>query len=274
MNTSDVYGATDKLSDTILEVVATRLEARGKFQSFQKMMKEYLNAMNIDSAKTVLDLGCGTGVATRGIIHRTNFSGTITGIDLSSYLVEVAKQLSEEDVENGRIFFRTGDTRSLEIPDETFDAVVAHTLISHVDDPLAALKEATRIVKKGGMIGIFDGDYASLTFSHEDPIEGKKYDEAIIKALITNPWVMRQMPRFLRDAGLDIIKSFSYIIADYGKIDFWTPAIESFRKLIPHSGTMTDEQINTWADHRLKESEDSVFFGACNYYSYVAKRPW
>jgi len=84
---------------------------------------------------------------------------------------------------------------------------------------------------------------------------------------------MRQMPRFLRDAGLDIVKSFSYIIAEYGKVDFWTPAIESFRKLIPHSGTMTDEQINTWADARLKESEDGVFFGACNYYSYIAKRP-
>jgi ubiquinone/menaquinone biosynthesis C-methylase UbiE len=273
MSTFDVYGVTDQLSDSILEVVATRLEDRGKFQSFQKMMKEYLDAMNIDSAKTVLDLGCGTGVATRGIIHRNNFSGTITGIDLSSYLVEVAKQLSEEDVENGRIFFRTGDTRSLEIPDETFDAVIAHTLISHVDNPLSALKEASRIVKKGGMIGIFDGDYASLTFSHEDPRKGKEYDEAIVKALITNPRVMRQMPRFLRDASLDIIKSYSYIIADYCKVDFWTPAIESFRKLIPHSGTMTEEQINTWADARLKESEDGVFFGACNYYSYVAKRP-
>ena len=76
MSTFDVYGATDKLSDTILEVVATRLEARGKFQSFQKMMKEYLDAMNIDTAKTVLDLGCGTGVATRGIIHFLTLSPT------------------------------------------------------------------------------------------------------------------------------------------------------------------------------------------------------
>jgi ubiquinone/menaquinone biosynthesis C-methylase UbiE len=274
MSTFDVYGATDKLSDAILEVIATRLEARGKFQSFQKMMKEYLDVMSIDSAKTVLDLGCGTGVATRGIIQRKNFSGTITGIDLSSYLVKVANQLFEEDVKNGRVVFRTGDTRRLEIPDESFDAVVAHTLISHVDDPLATLKEAARIVMKGGMIGIFDGDYASLTFSHEDPIKGKEYDEAIIKALISNPRVMRQMPRFLRDAGLDIVKSFSHIIADYSKADYYTPAIESFRKLVPQSGTMTDEQINTWADARLEESEAGVFFGACNYYSYIAKRPW
>jgi hypothetical protein len=36
---------------------------------------------------------------------------------------------------------------------------------------------------------------------------------------------------------------------------------------------MTAEVINQWVDARLQESEDGVFFGASNYYGYVAKRP-
>ena len=68
------------------------------------------------------------------------------------------------------------------------------TLISHVERPAAVLAEIARIAKPGGSIGIFDGDYASLTFGHPDPDQGKRDDEALIAAIVTNPRVMRQMP--------------------------------------------------------------------------------
>ena len=273
MSAFDVYGMTDKLDSTLLSAIATRLEARGNHPFFQKMMHEYLDAMDIDTAQRVLDLGCGTGVATRGIVGRDSFSGRVIGIDLSPHLVEVARQLSNQEGKGTQVEFQAGDSRKLELPDTRFDAVVAHTLVSHVDDPLVVLKEAVRLVKPGGMVGIYDGDYASLTFSHENPAKGKDYDEAIQQAVITNPRVMRQMPRLLRQAGLEIVTSFSYILAETGKADFWVPALESFRKLIPQSGIMTAEEINQWVDARLQESKDGVFFGASNYYAYVAKRP-
>lgn len=169
--------------------------------------------------------------------------------------------------------FRAGDTHSLDLPDRAFDAVVAHTLVSHVDDPLAVVKEAARAVKPGGMVGIFDGDYASLTFSHADPGRGKADDEALITAAVTSPRVMRQMPRLLCAAGLEPVAFFPYILAEVGKADFWLSGIESFRRLIPRAGVMSEEEAGAWADARLNDSEDGVFFGASNYYSYVAKRP-
>jgi hypothetical protein len=58
-----------------------------------------------------------------------------------------------------------------------------------------------------------------------------------------------------------------------GKADFWVPALESFRKLLPQSGVMTGEEANAWVDARLQESAEGVFFGASNYYSYAARRP-
>lgn len=273
MSAFDVYGMTDRLDSTLLDAIATRLEARGNHPFFQEMMHEYFDAMDIDSAQNVLDLGCGTGVAARGIVGREAFSGKVTGIDLSSHLVKVARQLSNQEGKGAHIEFLAGDSRKLELSDAQFDAVIAHTLVSHVDDPLAVLREAARLVKPGGMVGIYDGDYASLTFSHEDPAKGKQFDEAIQQAVITSPRVMRQMPRLLREAGLEIVTSFSYILAEMGKADFWVPALESFRKLIPQSGVMTSEEINQWVDARLQDSEDDVFFGASNYYGYVSKRP-
>lgn len=273
MSSFDAYAMTDKLNPAVLDVIITRLEARGKHPRFQQMLHDYFSAMHLDAMQCVLDLGCGTGVAARALAQHPSFTGQLTGIDVSPYLIAAAQRFSEEAGTGERIAFQVGDSRRLDLPDEQFDAVIAHTLVSHVDDPLAVLKQAARLVKPGGWAGIFDGDYASLTFSHAEAAKGKAYDEALQQAIITQPRVMRQMPRLLREAGLALVTSFSYILAEMGTADFWVPALESFRKLLPQSGVMTGEEANAWVDARLQESAEGVFFGASNYYSYVARRP-
>ena len=63
----DPFRITDKLEDVLLDVMVSRFEARGNHPFFQKVLQEYLDAMRIDAAATVLDMGCGTGVAARTI---------------------------------------------------------------------------------------------------------------------------------------------------------------------------------------------------------------
>jgi ubiquinone/menaquinone biosynthesis C-methylase UbiE len=270
--TRDVYAITDKLNDALLRVVATRLEARGRHLRFQEMLTEYLDAMNIDTARTVLDIGCGTGVAARAIARRKGFTGKVTGVDLSAGLVQVAEGLSVAERVSERIQFVVGDTRRLDVPDEGFDAVVAHTVVSHVDDPLVVVKEAARVVRRGGTVGIFDGDYASMTFDHPNPAKGKYYDEALISAVVTSPRVMRQMPRLLSEAGLELTVSFQHVLAEIGRADFWLSALDSFRNLIPKAGALSEEEAAGWVNGLLEDSRKGVFFGACNYFSYVATR--
>ena len=172
-----------------------------------------------------------------------------------------------------RIDFRVGDTHSLDLGAGEFDAVVAHTLISHVERPAAVLAEIVRITKPGSSIGIFDGDYASLTFGHSDPDQGKRDDEALIAAIVTNPRVMRQMPVLVQDAGLELVASFPHVLAEVGNADFWLPAIESFRKLMPTAGAMTAAEANAWGDRLTQALESGLFFGASNYYGYVLRKP-
>ena len=73
MKTIDVYRSTNELDDATLDVMVTRLESRGKHPRFVEMMRDYLDAMEIDSADSVLDLGGGTGVAARAIQARYLF---------------------------------------------------------------------------------------------------------------------------------------------------------------------------------------------------------
>jgi ubiquinone/menaquinone biosynthesis C-methylase UbiE len=237
------------------------------------MLRDYLDCMEIERAGKVLDVGCGTGVAARAIASRKGFSGAVLGIDLSAYLIEAAKGLSEDEGLGDEIDFQVGDTQSLNLEDQAFDAVVAHTLLSHVGDPFTVLREVKRVVKPGGLVGIFDGDYASVTFEQENQEKAKADEEIIISAVITQPRVMRQLPRLAKSVGLELVKSFPYVLAEVGQADFFVPAIESFRKLLPKSGAMAEQEAETWADMILKTSEDGTFFGASNYYGYVLRCP-
>jgi hypothetical protein len=87
------------------------------------------------------------------------------------------------------------------------------------------------------------------------------------------PRVMRQMPRLLSEAGLEIIASFQHVVADIRRAHFWLSALEAFRKLVPKAGAMSEEEAAVWINGRLEDSRNGVFFAACNYYSYVVRRP-
>ena len=115
MGTVDVYRITNQLDDATLDVLLTRLEARGKHPRFADMLREYLDAMAIDSARSVLDLGCGTGVAARAIACRPSFSGRITGIDRSPHLIGAAARLAHEEGLAAKVDFRIGDSHTLEL---------------------------------------------------------------------------------------------------------------------------------------------------------------
>jgi hypothetical protein len=83
---------------------------------------------------------------------------------------------------------------------------------------------------------------------------------------------MRQMPGLLREAGLSLVQVFPTVVAEIGCADFWVPLIEALRRLVPQSGVMDEATVNAWADARLQESTEGTFFGASNFYAYVARR--
>jgi SAM-dependent methyltransferase len=108
MGALDPFRMTDKLDDALLDVLVARFEVRGNHWYFRKVLGEYLDAMQIDSARTVLDMGCGTGVAARAI------AGRVTGIDLSPYLVSATRRLAAKEGLAAWFEFRSGHTRGLD----------------------------------------------------------------------------------------------------------------------------------------------------------------
>jgi hypothetical protein len=112
-----------------------------------------------------------------------------------------------------------------------------------------------------------------MTFALDDPVRSKRYDEALINAVVTSPRVMRQMPHLIRQAGLEMVRTFPYVMAEVGEGDFWLSAIDSFEKLAPKSGVMSEAEATSWANALHEAPDEGVFLSASNYYTYIARRP-
>ena len=69
--------------------------------------------------------------------------------------------------------FVSGDGRELPFEDGSFDAVVCHTSLCHIPGPDAVLAEAHRMTAEGGLLAVFDGDYATTTVAtaEADPLQ-------------------------------------------------------------------------------------------------------
>ena len=253
-----------------LERFVERLEFRARDPTFSAYRDEYLALVDLPHAAAVLDLGCGTGVVARAIAARDGFAGTVTGVDQSPAFVAAAERLAAGA--GDRVAFVVGDAHELDLPAASFDVAVAHTLVSHVRDPLAVLAEAARVVRPGGSVAVFDGDYASLTFGSDDGRLGQAMERAIQSIVMSSPRVMRELPRLLPQAGLRLIAMRSHVYAEAGSSGFLLNLAETYAPMAASTGLLPAADVDAWLADQRRSAEQGTFFAACNYYAYVAAR--
>ena len=103
-----------------------------------------------------LDVGCGTGILTRTILDRSD-PASVVGVDPSQPFVDHARQA----VADRRVTFRVGTADSTGCDPASVDAVVAGLVLNFVPDLGAALAEAKRAVRPGGIVAGYVWDYAA-----------------------------------------------------------------------------------------------------------------
>ena len=268
----DAMQFVNEQNPATLERFIARLEYRGTDPTFVAYRDAYLELIDLPAAAAVLDLGCGTGVVTRAIAARDRFSGTVTGVDQSPEFIAAAQRFAAADGVGDRVEFVVGDVHALDLPAGAFDATVAHTLVSHVRDPLAVLAEAARVTRTGGSVTIFDGDYASLTFGSSDPQLGQAMESAVQSMIMSSPRVMRDIPRLLPTAGLELIATQAHVYAEAGSSTFLLNLAETYGPLVGSTGLLPTARVDAWLADQRRSAEEGTFFGACNYYTYIANR--
>lgn len=270
MAARDPHRFVNELDDAALERLVARLESRAQDAIFTRLFDKYAAQLHLAPAAQVLEIGCGTGAMVRRLVRRGDFSGTALGVDQSPRFIEAARRFAQEENAGQRIEFRVGDAHHLEFPPATFDAAIAHTVISHVTEPATVLRELARVVRPGGTVVIFDGDYASMTYAVPDPDFGRRMDRALVTASFNNPLVMRDLPRLLPEVGLKLTEAWGDTVAEIGSWSFFKSFAETYAPAVVRAGLLPAETVNAWLAAQQQAAEKGIFFASCNYYTYLA----
>ena len=170
-------------------------------------------------ARSILDAGCGIGHWGRVLAPFLSTEATLTGVDREPEWVEKATAIAKAKGLS-RFSYRQGDVNSLPFGDAQFDLVTCQTLLIHVPDPRATLKEFMRVLKPGGLVILsepnnlagslvrnsedFDGDIDSLT----SVVRLMALCERGKAALgLGNNSIGDLLPRLLHEAGLEDLQA-------------------------------------------------------------------
>lgn len=104
----------------------------------------------LDPTWVIADLGCGTGDVARRLAPVLD---RVIAIDREpSMLTACRKRL--KDLDNVEIM--QGDLESLPLESGSLDAAVIMLVMHHMEDPIAIVREAHRVIRKGGVLLVVD----------------------------------------------------------------------------------------------------------------------
>lgn len=125
---------------------------------------ELLDRLGLKGDERVLDIGCGRGAVLLMAAQRLP-RGRAVGIDIwsskdqSGNAQQVTRRNAALEGVADRVELYTADMRQLPFADESFDVVVSSLAIHNVSgagERARAVREATRVLKKGGNLAIAD----------------------------------------------------------------------------------------------------------------------
>jgi ubiquinone/menaquinone biosynthesis C-methylase UbiE len=121
------------------------------------MRDEAIGMLDIEAGDRVLDVGCGTGFATEGLLQQTE---NLHALDQSKHQLANAY---EKFGKRGPVRFYRGDAERLPFADDAFDVVWSSGSIEYWPNPVTALEELRRVARPGGQVLVVGPDYPDRT---------------------------------------------------------------------------------------------------------------
>lgn len=122
-----------------------------------------VQAIGARAGMTVVEIGCGSGFYTVAVAKAIQPNGVVYAVDIQEGMLEKLKRRMErEEVEN--IIPVLADAEgAIPLDDSIADVVFSVAVIPEIPDPVAAIKQALRLLKDGGIFAeselLLDPDY-------------------------------------------------------------------------------------------------------------------
>ena len=177
------------------------LEARAQEPIMVEIVEDYLSALPWDEVSLAVEVGCGSGPIARrmaGHVARAGRGGSVEGLEPSSGLTDAARKLAEG---TPNLSFAVADGTALPLADGSVDAIVFHTVLTHVTKPAALLAEAHRVIRPDGYLVVCDADFSKASFASgpDDPLG--VFAASFVRRFVTDAFLVGQLPAMVRTAG-------------------------------------------------------------------------
>lgn len=265
----DVWTAVRELDEVTQERLADVLEKRGADPQQQAMRRAFLGELSLPPGAQVLDLGCGTGVLTRLLARWPNV-GAVTGVDPAPALLAKARAAAA-GLANAS--FREADGRSLPFEDAAFDLVTCDSMLSHVPGPERALEQAFRVLRPGGGLAVFDGDYATTTVALGDHDPLQVCVDAMMANSVTDRRIMRRAAALVAACGFEIVALRSFGFAETSTDGYMLTVVDRGADILCSQGNIGEETAAALKAEARRRLRAGRFFGHIAYAGLIARKP-
>jgi SAM-dependent methyltransferase len=153
-----------------------------------------LAAMDIRPGHIVVDVGCGPGIDLRTVAAT---GADVIGVDRDPAMVaEARRRAPGADV-------REGDAHALPLSDASADRARTDRVLQHVARPDAVLAEVFRVLRPGGVVGLAEPDWDTLTVASDD-LETSRGFARFSAGQVRNPTIGRDLARMAVRAGFGL----------------------------------------------------------------------
>ncbi len=136
----------ERIASTFDNWVQTGL-AEGLETHHGDVVAQVIPQMGIKAGMQTLDMGCGTGWATRKLAAVAPGAGAV-GLDVSEDMIKKAEELHDL---TSRARYERGAFEAMGLPDGRFDRVFSMEALYYALDLSAAIGEILRVLKPGGI---------------------------------------------------------------------------------------------------------------------------
>jgi len=144
-------------------------------------MKRYADevSFHVDENANILEVAPGPGYLS---IELAKKGYNVTGVEISPDFVKIEKNNAEE--ENVSVDFREGNAANLPCEDNFFNFVVCSAAFKNFKDPIKALCEMHRVLKKDGVALIIDMNFNATSEDIDNEVKKtgmKGFDKYFVK---------------------------------------------------------------------------------------------
>lgn len=222
----DPYGAIDRQGQP--EGYVGHLEARGRTPAQTRLRRRFLRFARIRRGQCVLEIGSGTGIVTRDAARLVGSRGQVVGVDPSQIMTRAARCLARRAGFGPRLVHAVGDGARLRFPPDRFDCVFAVTVLLHVRNSEAILREMVHVTRAGGMVAVQDQDFGTLALDHPDRDLTQRIMDGVVSRMYPDPFSGRTLYGRLVRLGLRDVRLAVEVFQDT-KLEPYTHAMLSRR---------------------------------------------